>query len=134
MGLVMSDQQRSTIEGALSALRSDDTAALAQQSGSTDPTAGLDVVPAGAEDPAAVEGLTRRLRGLGFDGVDVQRALMECGAQPPSASAALDWLCLHVPHERLPKGFAAGAITNNPQLCKANSTCSLAPCTLDMGH
>ena len=111
----MSDQQRSTIEGALSALRGDGTAAPGQQSGSAEPAAATDALPAGAEDPAAVEALTRRLCKLGFDGGDVQQALVQHGAQPPSVSAALDWLCLHVPHERLPKGFAAGAALHNSQ-------------------
>jgi len=113
----MSDQQRSTIEGALSALRGDGTAAPAPQFGSAEPAAGTDALPAGVDDPAAVEALTRRLRGLGFDGGDVQLALAQGGTQPPSVSVALDWLCLHVPHERLPKGFAAGAVDCIPQRC-----------------
>ncbi len=136
VGLVMSDQQRSTIEGALSALRGDAAAAPAQQPSSTEPAAGTDALPAGVDDPAAVEALTTRLCKLGFDGGDVQRALAQHGAEPLSVSAALDWLCLHVPHERLPKGFAAGVLSfTYRSLCCCKKTCTMyvaswAPCVI----
>jgi peptidoglycan hydrolase-like protein with peptidoglycan-binding domain len=105
----MSDQQRSTIEGALSALRGDSkTASASQQPALADASAGTDTAPRDSKASTSVEQLTQRLRRLGFDAGDVEEALAQCGLQP-SASAALDWLCLHVPHERLPKDFAAGA-------------------------
>jgi hypothetical protein len=44
------------------------------------------------------------LIGHGFQQQDVQDALK--ALKGPSVEAALDWLCIHVPPERLPKRFA----------------------------
>ena len=57
---------------------------------------------------ADVETIALQLRRMGFAEEDMRAALLQ-GGPLPSMSGALDWLCLHVPHERLPKRFAAGA-------------------------
>jgi len=58
---------------------------------------------------AAYSKVTQQLRHLGFAEEDVSAAMAQ-GGTAPSTAAALDWLCLHVPHERLPARFAAGQI------------------------
>lgn len=56
---------------------------------------------------AEVQAVARQLQRLGFAEHDVIAALAQEGGRP-TVPASLDWLCLHVPHDRLPKRFAAG--------------------------
>lgn len=53
------------------------------------------------------------LVGHGFQQADIQAALK--AVQPVSANTALDWLCMHVPPDRLPARFAGAA--QNQQNC-----------------
>jgi hypothetical protein len=57
-----------------------------------------------------------KLRNLGFASADVDDALAVAIAQDgrPSLETALDWLCVNVPEEDLPPGFAAGAHSGQP--------------------
>ena len=62
---------------------------------------------AGAESAAA---LAEELVLLGFQPADAAAAVaaVASAAEAPSLGAALDWLCVRLPEDRLPKNFAPG--------------------------
>lgn len=68
--------------------------------------------PAGASAEAALA-LTEELVLLGFGQQDAAAAVAAVGSTSggaPSLSDALDWLCVRLPEDRLPKNFAPGGL------------------------
>ncbi|KAK3258778.1 hypothetical protein CYMTET_32194 [Cymbomonas tetramitiformis] len=58
------------------------------------------------ESDPQVEAVTAKLGGMGFTGVQIQRAKEEMGCQ--NASSAIDWLVMNLPEQELPPQFAPG--------------------------
>lgn len=61
---------------------------------------------AGTAGPQQAAALSEELVLLGFQQQDAAAAVAATGSD--SLSAALDWLCMRIPEERLPKNFAPG--------------------------
>jgi ATP-dependent RNA helicase DHX57 len=73
--------------------------------------------------PVAVENndiddLVSELQTLGFDNEDSRQA----ARQSTSLSAALDWLCLNIPEEKLPSDFASGAAGKPVTVLRSHKT------------
>ncbi|PRW33164.1 P-loop containing nucleoside triphosphate hydrolase isoform A [Chlorella sorokiniana] len=117
--VIMADDKRKLVEGIISELQAEAggsaSGSLAAEGTSgggdgADGWASLDA-PAGASAEAAAA-LTEELVLLGFGQQDAAAAVAAVGSTSggaPSLSDALDWLCVRLPEDRLPKNFAPGA-------------------------
>ena len=65
-----------------------------------------------------LEDLVSELQTLGFDNEDSRQA----ARQSTSLSAALDWLCLNIPEEKLPSHFASGAAGKPVTVLRSHKT------------
>ena len=121
--VVMSEEQRRRIEALLRGLDGAIGAGLDDDGGSGDDDDedygddGSDSDEEEELDPAcraSADALTRQLQQLGFGERDAAAAVRALGdgvaaGVDTALPSALDWLCLSLPEERLPKAFAPGA-------------------------
>jgi hypothetical protein len=116
--VVMSEEQRARIEALLRGLDASIGAGLPGLSGDWEGAGSSDEDDEddggegeGEPDPAAAAeaaALARELRGLGFEEGDAAAAVRAVGGGGAGLAAALDWLCLSLPEERLPRAFGPG--------------------------
>lgn len=105
----MADDKRRLVEGIISELQAD---AAADGGAASDDAAadgeGWASLDAPADGGAAA--LVEELVLLGFQQADAAAAVAAAGGggQGASLADALDWLCVRLPEERLPKNFAPG--------------------------
>jgi len=109
----MSEEQRNRIESLLRGLDGTIGAGIDDYSNysdegsddSGDESSDEDVDPVTA---AAAQQLARELQQLGFAERDAAAAVRAVGGGREGLPAALDWLCLSLPEDRLPRAFGPG--------------------------